>query len=199
MTTLAEYAHQHYPNHRVDATDGPVPLAGHTTVAHVIGRDRGRTMVDALKQRIEPERVTSIVVRPTDPSVVNSGGEDPEGIADLPYRRVAAGAVVGGVVIGAAVGVVAGLIFGNLIAGLVLGVFGAVIGGVIGGVASGGGRFGGHRAWEQQHAPDSSVVLVAVLLDEESRATEVATYMAAYEPEDVRILNTDGAWHSPHN
>ena len=198
MTTLAEYAHQHFPQHPTDSADGRVALAGHTVVAHVVGLQRGARLEAALRQRFDDARVTSLVVEPTSPTVINDGGEDPEGIFDLPHRRVAGGAIAAGVLVGAAVGVVAGLIIGSVAAGLILGVFAAIIGGVIGGMVSGGGRYAGNRAWEQEHAPDRAVVLVAVLLDDEHAANLAAAEVAEFEPEDVRILNTDGAWHSPN-
>jgi len=198
MTTLAEYAHQHFPQHPTDSADGRVNLAGHTVVAHVVGRERGMRLHSSIEQLVDPSRVTSLVIEPTHPTVLNAGDEDPEGIFDLPHRRIASGAIVAGVAIGIVVGIVGGLIVGSVAAGLVLGGFAAVIGGVIGGMLSGGGRYAGNRAWEQRHAPDRAVVLVAVLLDDEQEAKRVAHAVSDFEPQDVRILNTDGSWHSPN-
>ena len=197
MTTLAEYAHQHFPQHPTDGDDGRVALAGHTVVAHVVGRHNGLRLERELHDHVDPARVTSVVIEPTSPTMVNEGGEDPEGIFDLPHRRVAGGAIAAGAAIGAAVGIVGGLITGSVAAGVILGVFAAIIGGVIGGMLAGGGRYAGNHAWEQHHAPDRAIVLVAVLLDDEHDANTIAAAMSHFDPEDVRILNADGAWHSP--
>lgn len=208
MTTLTEYAHQHFPQHPTTSDQGNVTLAGHTAVAHVIGRQRGGLLELELQRLIDdgtietgpgrPDRVMSLVIEPTEPTVAPEGGEDPEGIFDLPHRRVAAGAAFAAIAIGAAIGVVGGLIIGSVPAGIILGSFAAILGGVIGAMSAGGGRYAGNRAWQQEHAPDRAVVIVAVLLDDEESANRVAAVMSGHEPEDVRILNADGAWHSPN-
>jgi len=198
MTTLAEYAHQHFPQHPTNSEDGRVPLAGHTVVAHVVGRQRGQRLEAAMRERLDAQRVTSLTVEPTTPTMKPEGGEDKEGIMDLPRKRVAGGAIALGVVVGIVAGIVTWLIADSPAAGIIIGVFAAIAGGWIGGVTSGGGRYAGNHAWEQQHAPDQAMVLVAVLLDDEHEANRVAAEMAPFEPEDVRILNSDGAWHSPN-
>ena len=199
MTTLADYAHQRYPNHRVDVEAARIDLASHTTVAHVIGRTAGERLSDSIRGRIDPNRVATLVIQPTNPTVIKDGGEDKEGIADLPHKRLGAGAAVTGAILGVAVGVITGFAIGDVVAGVLLGIFCAIIGAVIGFMVSGGGRYAGEHAWEQEHHPDEAADLVAALLDDETAAKDVASEMSAFGIEDVRILNREGAWHTPNN
>ena len=199
MTTLADYAHQRYPNHRVDVEAGRIELAEHTTVAHVIGRTAGEQLSDSIRRRVDPGRVATVIVEPTEPTVLDKGGEDKEGISDLPHKRVGAGAAVTGAILGVVVGVITGIAIGHVVAGVLLGIFCAIIGAVIGFMVSGGARYAGEHAWEQEHHPDRAVVLVAALLDDETTAKDVASEMSAFGIEDVRILNHEGSWHLPNN
>ncbi len=112
MTTLLEYAQQHFPEHEVECPDGAVPLNDITVVAHVVGRTRAASLVEGLRKALhagiarEEPRIKTVIVEPTSPTMVNSGGEDPEGVVDLPVRRLAVGALIGGVILGSIVGVV---------------------------------------------------------------------------------------------
>lgn len=198
MTTLSDYANQHFPAHLTEGA-ADVALTSHTAVAHVVGRETGARMEALLVDRLPPGQVAAVTIERNDPTVVNRGGEDQGGIVDLPYRRIAIVSIVGAAVGGGAVGVLVGAVAGSLAVGLVIGAFCAVIGAVVGGMLAGGGRHAGERAWEQPHAPDRTIVVVAALLDTEADATAMARLMEELRPEEVRIVNTDGAWHSPHD
>ncbi len=201
MATLADYAHHHFPEHPTHSADGSSELHGRTAVAHVIGRDRASALEAGLRRHLasagaDEVAVVELVIEPTEPTVVNTGGEDTEGIVDLPHRRVLSAAIVGALSLGLGVGILAWLIH-SATAGLILGAFAATLGGVVGASVFGGARYGGERAWEQPHAPDQQIVLVAASFPDEHGATDAARLMANYSPQAVRILDEHGAWHSP--
>lgn len=198
MTTLTEYTTAHFPNHVIERTPGDLTLTDHTAVAHVVGSENGLELARRLHLELGADDVATVLVRPTEPTIVGEGGEDPEGIVDLPYRRVAAGGLAGAAVVGIAIGVVTGAIFGSFWVGVILGAFAAVVGGVIAAMATGGARAAGHRAWEQPHAPDRTIAVVAAFTDTERDAVAVARLMEQTAPHDVRIVNADGAWHAPN-
>lgn len=196
MTTLVDYAQAHYPNHSME-TDGDVTLTSHTAVAHVIGETDTVKMKALMQEQLPGTPVGVVWVKPTPPSVVPNGGEDPEGVADLPRRRLAVAGVSVGAVVGVLVGIVAGLISDSAWTGVIVGVFAAVLGAASGAMISGGGRFGGDRAWQQSNNPTETVGLVAAFLDEERLANNAVQVMETLHPHDVRILSERGAWHSP--
>lgn len=198
MTTLTDYARQHFPEHDTESPDGTVSLSSHATVAHVVGSRRARLVEQALRRTTRDARVARVVIRPTRPTIVGTGGEDGQGIVDLPYRRTAAGAAGGAIAGGAVLGVVGGIVAGSWAVAIVLGAFGLVLGGVVGAMLAGGGRHAGDRAWEQPHAPDRTIVLVAAMFDDEHTANVAAAAVSVFQPEDVRIVDRKGAWHSPN-
>jgi hypothetical protein len=202
MTTLTEYASTHFPNHVTDpVTDpsaGDLTLTDHTVVAHVVGSANGMELARRVQRALPQADIAAVMVRPTEPSVVSEGDEDPEGVVDLPYRRIAASGVVGAIVAGVAIGTVVGVTASSAIAGLIVGVFAAIVGAVVAAVVGGGGRFGGGRAWEQPHVPDRTVALVAAFAASEREAIAAARVMDELDPYEVRIVASDGAWHSPN-
>lgn len=198
MTTLLEYATSHFPHHATDSSGGDHPLTEHTAVAHVIGRDAGLDLARRIKTSLPSAEVGAVLVEPTEPTVVPEGGEDPEGMVDLPHRRLASAGLAGAVVVGLAIGIVTGLATDEAWVGVIVGAFAAIIGAVIATMASGGGRYAGERAWEQPHAPDRTIAVVAAFVDTEDDALGVARVMEAAQPFEVRIVNADGAWHSPN-
>lgn len=198
MATLTDYARQHFPRHETESPDGPVPLSSHATVAHVVGSRRARLVEQALRRTTDTARVVRVTVRPTDPTVVATGGEDPEGIVDLPYRRTAVGAVGGALVGAAAIGLIGRLVSDSWTTAFVVAAFAAVLGAVVGAMLTGGGRHAGNRAWEQRHAPDRTIVVLAAMFDDEHTANVAAAAVSMFEPDDVRIVDSEGAWHSPN-
>ncbi|MGD9997392.1 MAG: hypothetical protein AB7L17_13680 [Ilumatobacteraceae bacterium] len=198
MTTLLEYATTHFPNHVTDDAGGDKPLADHTAVAHVVGSATGIALAERVQRELPTAEVAAVMVRPNEPTVLPQGGEDPEGMVDLPYRRVAASTIVGGVVVGVIVGVVVGLITESFLAGLIGAGFGAALGGIISAIAGGGARLAGERGWEQPHAPDRTVAVVAAFVQSEDEAMHAARVMDELGPFEVRIVAADGAWHSPN-
>ena len=198
MTTLLEYATTHFPNHVTEQTDGDKVLTDHTAVAHVVGSANGIELVRRVQSALPQADVAAVMVRPTDQSVVPDGEEDREGVVDLPFRRIAVSGLVGAVVAGAAIGVVVGITADSFVVGLIVGVFAAILGGAVAAIAGGGARYGGDRAWEQPHAPDRTVAVVAAFADTESDAIAAARVMDQLDPYEVRIVAANGAWHSPN-
>lgn len=198
MTTLTEYATTHFPNHVTDPTGGDLTLTDHTAVAHVVGSANGIELARRVRQALPQADVAAVMVRPTEPSVVAEGGEDPEGVVDLPYRRIAASGVIGAVIAGVAIGVVVGISSGEVAVGLIVGMFAAILGAVVAALVGGGGRFGGGRAWEQPHVPDRTVAVVAAFAATEKEALAATKIMDELDPYEVRIVTADGAWHSPN-
>jgi hypothetical protein len=189
MTTLIEYARTHFPNHLTDSSPTDLTLTDHTTVAHVVGLANSEELVARTQAAFSDLRVGSVRLRPTDPTVAPEGGEDPEGVVDLPHRRVAAAAVVGAIATGGAIGGIVGFATERLAVGLIVGVFAAILGGIVAAVAGGGARYGGERAWEQPHGAFTTT---------EEEAVAVARVMETLDPYEVRIVSADGAWHSPN-
>jgi hypothetical protein len=198
MTTLIDYARTHFPNHATEPSSTDLNLTAHAAVAHVVGSANGTELVARTRTTFPDVRVGTVMLRPTDPTVVPDGGEDPEGVVDLPHRRVATAGVVGAIVVGGAVGVIVGLATSRLAIGLIVGVFAAILGGAVTAIAGGGARYGGERAWEQPHAPDRTIAVVAAFTSTEEQAIAVARLMEALDPFEVRIVSEDGAWHSPN-
>jgi len=198
MTTLTEYAETHFPNHVTEPTQGDLTLTDHTAVAHVVGAANGKAMARRVQQALPQAGVGAVMVRPTEPTVVAEGGEDPEGVVDLPIRRVALSGVVGAVLAGVVIGVLVGISRDSLWVGLVVGVFAAILGAVVAFMLSGGSRFGGERAWEQPNVPDRTVAVVAAFAATEREAIAAARVMDELDPYEVRIVTSDGAWHSPN-
>lgn len=203
MTTLLDYARQHFPRHDTESPDGTespegaVPLSSHTVVAHVVGSRRARLVEEALARSAGDRTVARVVVHPTEPTLLSTGGEDRDGIVDLPYRRFFGGAVGGGAIGLVALGLVGLLVTDTWWGAVILAGFGAVLGAVIAAMLSGMGRHAGERAWEQPHAPDRTIVVVAAMLDDDHQANVAAAAVEVFQPEDVRIVSADGAWRSP--
>jgi hypothetical protein len=197
MTTLAEYATAHFPNHITEASDIDLALTDHTAVAHVVGSANGMELVRRVRQALPQADVAAVMVRPTEPTVVADGAEDPEGVVDLPYRRIAASGVVGALVAGVAIGAAVGITSQSAVAGVIVGMFAAILGAVVAAMASGCGRFGGNRAWEQPHVPDRTVAVVAAFATSEQDALAATRVMDQLDPYEVRIVTADGAWHTP--
>ena len=196
MTTLKDYIERTYPEHRVDL-DVDRPLVAHTVVGNAVdGAD-----LSGLRARLieaVPEATVSVGrVLPTEPSVLPSGGEDKESVADLPKRRPATAAVVGGVVVGIIVGVICGVTISPA-AGVILGVFGGVLAAVVSAIVGGGGRFAGQRAWDQPNVPTSDIAVVAVFAQTEHEANQGAVVLEGNGITDVKIVSEEGAWHSPN-
>ncbi len=198
MTTLIDYARTHFPNHATDSSAGDLTLTAHTAVAHVVGSANSNELIERTRRAFPEIEVGAVLLRPTEPTVSPDGGEDPQGVIDLPHRRVATAGAVGAVAAGGAVGVIVGLVTASVVIGLIAGVFAAILGGTVAAIAGGGARYAGERAWEQPHAPDRTVAVVAAFTTREQQAIEVARVMEAQDPYEVRIVAEDGAWHSPN-
>jgi hypothetical protein len=196
MMTLAEYARQQFPDLDVSG-DGGRELRSHSAVVQVVGRRRTQSIADALRGRYGGD-VASVTLHPDHVGVVAKAGEDKEGIASLPARRMAVASLALGLPVGIAVGLIAGFASGDATVGVIAGVFCAVVAGWVAGLLGGGGRFAGQRAWEQVRVPDTTIGLVAVLVDDEARAVAALESVDHREIVDTRVVDDHGTWHSPN-
>lgn len=195
--TLGEYARLQYPGHATDLWRGSNPqLQDHTVVVHVIGRDTAEQAIGLFERTVASEDVAAVLVLGTEPTVVPTGGEDRDGVVDLPNKRIVAGAATGAV-IGLMVAIVIGMIIGIPAGAMVaVCVFLTLAGGAVGGIV-GGGRLASERSSTQARAPGDDIGVVAALVDDEHAANTLAGDLADAGMFDVRIVSADGAWHSP--
>jgi hypothetical protein len=196
--TLTEYANAHFPNHVTDQTGDDLTLTDHTAVAHVVGCANGIELIRRIRQAIPDADVGAVMIRPTDPTVL-ANGEDHSGAIDLPNRGVATAGLVAAIVIGAAAGAIVAITSGSAMIGVIVGVFAALLGGVVAAMLGGGSRLVGERPSEQLHAPDCTVAVIAAFADTEVAAVAATRVMDELDPYEVRIVTSDGAWHSPRS
>ncbi len=195
--TLGEYARQQYPGHSTDLWRGwNPPLQGHTVVVHVVGRDSAEQAIELLERSTSTEDVAAVLVLGSEATVLPSAGEDVDGVMDLPDERIVAAAGAGAV-LGLMVAIVVGMV-GGLPGGAVVAIclFLAAAGGAVGAIV-GGGRHASERSSTQVRSPGDDIGVVAALIDDEATATAVADELSEAGLFDVRIVSSDGAWHSP--
>jgi hypothetical protein len=197
MTTLQDYAHTNFPHHAVTTPIGDAELTDHTVVARAVGKRDVMAVGNELLRTMPDARVAIAKIERTEPSVVPRGGEDKDGVIDLPKRRIAASGLVAAIVIGVAIGAVVWAAT-SFFPALIAAVFAATMAAWVGSMFGGGGRFAGNRAWEQPNAPDKNVTLLAVLTNDESEAVHAAELIEKNGIYDVRIVNAHGAWHNPN-
>lgn len=196
MVTLKSYAEMTFPNHAV-RVDNDAPFYEHTTVGQMTSDEQLKTFRLTLVDSLPGSQVSIATVEATTPSIVPAGGEDRQGVADLPKRRIFATAILAGGLAGVIGGIIIGA-FINLASGIILGCFVAVVVGIVSGIAGGGARFAGERAWEQANKPAEDIYLIAAYARDEREATVAANVMEQAGITDVRIVNENGAWHSPN-
>lgn len=195
-TTLKDYIERTYPERQVEV-DADRPLAAHTVVGNAVDGFDISMLKAELVEAIPAATVSVGRVVPTEPTLIPSGGEDKDSVADLPKRRPLTAAAVGGSVVGIAAGVICGITI-SLAAGVILGVFCGVVAGIVSAIIGGGGRFAGQRAWDQPNAPASDIAVIAVFADTEDEATRAAALLEANGITDVKVVSEQGAWHSPN-
>jgi hypothetical protein len=200
MATLQDYVSQQFPQHEIDVWPPSSPvdleLTDNTVVSYVVGARAGIDLLNMYRQSAPNAAVAALEVRPTDPSVVPTDGEDTDGVLDLPVRRVAVYVVVGIAVVGI-IGAVLGLLFTDSgVAAAIAGGFGALIGAFVGGIV-GGARFAGERANSQPRAPGQTITVVAAFLDDPASAASLAQSVGPAADYEVRIVDHAGGWHSP--
>ena len=197
MKSLQEYAQSNYPNHHIATPDGDAELTANAVVAEVLGRADIAGVTKEIRNAMPEARIAVVRISRTEPTVVQQGGEDPEGVIDLPKRRIAVSAFAAGAVVGLVIGAIVWLATSFLPA-LITAVFSGVVAAVIGAMLGGGGRFAGDRAWAQKNAPEKAVNLVAVLTSEEPDALRAVQAIERRGIYDIRIVGSDGAWRSPN-
>jgi hypothetical protein len=196
MQTLQEYASHNFPHRMVVTPDGDAPFTDHTVVARAFHTRDAIAARDSLR-RTDPDTPIAIAtVQPNEPTIVPTEPEDKEGVSDLPKRRIAASAFLGAAIVGVIVGALV-WIFSTFWAGLITGAFAALLAGVVSAVAGGGSRYAGNRAWEQRNAPSDTVTLIAALADDEAHAIAAARAIEQSGIYDIRIVDANGAWHTP--
>jgi hypothetical protein len=200
MATLTEYVTQQFPEHVIDVLEPgnktSLELTDSTVVSFVVGNRAGIDLLSTFRRSAPNARVAAVEVRPSDATVVPTGGEDRDGVVDLPARRVAAYIAIGL----ASVGVVATLVsLAVLDSGLtiaIVGVFAALIGAAVGAIV-GGSRFAGERANSQPRAPGRSITVVAAFLEDDASAANLARSVGPAADYEVRIVDHAGGWRSP--
>lgn len=195
VSTLRQYAEKNFPNHRVETSE-EATLTAHSVVGHTMPGDDLATVRHRLSE-VTAARIVSLTVKPNAATLVPSTTEDKDSVLDLPRSRPITAGIVGGVVVGVVVGLIVGFAL-SLAAGIIIGVFAGALGAAVAANIGGGGRFAGQRSWEQPNRPNEAVVLIAALTSEEHEATRAAAAMEKSGVFDVRVVNREGAWHSPN-
>ena len=200
MTSLQEYVHQQFPQHDVDVLESQSPsdleLTDNTVVSFAVGSRAGLDLLSTYRRSAPDARVAAVTVKPTDPSVVPTEGEDADGVVDLPVRRIAAYIAIGLVTFGIVGAVVAALTTESGSTAVIAVVFAAIIGGIIGAIV-GGSRLAGQRATSQPRAPGRNITVVAAFLEDEASAASLARSVGPAANYEVRIVDHDGGWRSP--
>lgn len=194
MTTLAEYATAHFPNHVTDQSGDDMTLTDHTAVAHVVGSANGIELARRVRAAAPNIDVGAIMVRPADQTVVTDRGS----VGDLPHRRVGASGIVGTVLIGLGTGLIVSFVSGSAMVGVIIGVLAGLLGCGVSAIAEGEARAADQRAFDQPHAPDRTVAVVAAFTSTEGDAVAATRVMDEMDPYEVRIVASDGAWHTPN-
>ena len=140
--------------------------------------------------------MAAVEVRPSDPTVVPTLGEDRDGVVDLPTRRIAVDVLGGLVVVGLAAGIATWAITGSGATSGIAAAFGALIGAFVGAIV-GGARFAGQRANWQPRAPGRNITVVAAFLDDDASAASLARSIGPAADYEVRIVDHEGGWRSP--
>ena len=200
MASLQDYVAQQFPQHEIDVwppgTPADMELTDNTVVSFVVGTGAGIDLLQAFRESAPDVPVVALEVRPSEPTIVPTDGEDPDGVVDLPARRVVAHVAIGIIAIGILGALLSLLITDSAVAAVIAGVFGAAIGAFVGAII-GGGRFAGQRATSQPRAPGETITVVAAFLDDPDSATSLATSVGPAAGYEVRIVDHAGGWRSP--
>jgi hypothetical protein len=200
MASLQDYVAQQFPQHEIDVLEAPtendLELTDNTVVSYVVGSRAGLDLLNTVHRSAPQARVAAVEVRPSDPTVVPTVGEDRDGVVDLPTRRIAIDVVVGLVVVGLAAGIATWAISGSGPSAGIAGAFGALIGALAGAIV-GGARFAGQRANSQPRAPGRNITVVAAFLDDDASAASLARSIGPAADYEVRIVDHEGGWRSP--
>jgi hypothetical protein len=171
-------------------------LTDNTVVSFVVGSRAGLDLLSTFRRSAPDARVAAVTVKPSDPTVVPTMGEDGSGVVDLPVRRVAAYVAIGIAVFGLIGLRIATLSSDSGVTIGIAGIFAAIIGGIIGAIV-GGSRLAGERANSQPRAPGRSITVVAAFLEDDATAASLARSVGPAADYEVRILDHDGGWRSP--
>jgi hypothetical protein len=200
MASLQEYVARQFPEHQIDVLEAPnrndLELTDNTVVSYVVGSRAGMDLLNAFHRSAPQARVAAVEVRPTDPTVVPTSGEDSDGVVDLPTRRIAVDVVAGLLILGLAVLLATLAITRSGLAAAIAGAFGALIGAFVGAII-GASRFAGQRANTQPRAPGRNITVVAAFLDDDASATTLARRVGPAADFEVRIVDHQGGWRSP--
>jgi hypothetical protein len=172
MASLQDYVAQQFPQHQIDVWEPGDPpdleLTDHTVVSYAVGTRAGLDLFNTFRRSVPNAHVAAVDVKPTDPTVISTTGEDRDGVVDLPVRRVAAW-VVGGFLVFGLLAVALSLVFTD----------------------------SGVTATSQPRAPGRSITVVAAFLDNDESASSLATSVGPAAGYEVRIVDNKGGWHSP--
>ena len=200
MTSLQEYVANQFPQHEIDVLEAPkendLELTDNTVVSYVVGSRAGLDLLNTVHRSAPRARVAAVEVRPSDPTVLPTLGEDTDGVVDLPTRRIAVDVIGGLVVVGLAAGIAAWAITGSGSTSGIAAAFGALIGAFVGAIL-GGARFAGQRANWQPRAPGRNITVVAAFLEDDASAASLARSIGPAADYEVRIVDHEGGWRSP--
>jgi hypothetical protein len=200
MASLQEYVIQQFPEHDIDVleprNDTDLELTDNTVVSFVVGSRAGLDLLGTFRRSAPHARVAAVTVKRTDATVVPTGGEDSDGVVDLPVRRVAAFVVIGFVVFGALGALVAALSTDSGATIVIAATFVAIIGGIVGAIV-GGSRLAGQRATTQPRAPGRDITVVAAFLEDDASAASLARTVGPAANYEVRIVDHEGGWRNP--
>ncbi len=200
MTSLQEYVTQQFPHHDIDVVEprGPtdLELTDNTVVSFVVGSREGLDLLSTFRRSVPNSRVAAVTVKPSDPTVVPSVGEDADGVVDLPVRRVAAFVAIGFVALGVLGALIATITTDSVAIIAIAAGFAAIVGGIVGAII-GGSRLAGERANSQPRAPGRNITVVAAFLDDDATAASLARSVGPAANYEVRIVDHAGGWRSP--
>jgi uncharacterized membrane protein YeaQ/YmgE (transglycosylase-associated protein family) len=200
MASLQEYVTRQFPQHDIDVleprTGTDLELTDNTVVSFVVGSRAGLDLLSTFRRSAPNAKVAAVEVRPSDRSVVPSEDEDPDGVVDVPAKRVAAYVLIGLVIFGVIATVVAWMITDSGMTASISGCFAALIGAIVGAIV-GGSRFAGERATSQPRASGRRITVVAAFLDDDAAATSLAQSVGPAADYEVRIVDHSGGWRSP--
>jgi hypothetical protein len=198
IRTIEDFVQHEYPNHRLQPEGLTHDLAPFTAVGEFTTTRLGATTARQLSGSFGEDKVAVVIATPPPASVVRTGPEDTDSMADVPKRRPMVGALALGIVALVAIAVVTLIIGGHPAVIIVCAVFAAILGGIEGAIIFGGARFAGEKAWDQQNAPEEPIEVAAVLARTEPDALEACKALSTAGATNVRIVNESGAWHLPN-
>ncbi len=197
IQTLEDYAAEVFPNRDLRGGGGFPITDADVVVAHFAEVGHGKAAHERVRSSFTGLRTELVVVRGQGRTMLPTADEDPEGVTELPTRRLGLSSLVGGVVLAAVVLVIL-LIVSEPWVAIISAAFAAGIGAWIGFLAGGGARHAGERAWAQPADvdEDGAMAVVGAQIRSADEGAAVTALLDQFRPEVVRIVNGSG-WRLP--